>query len=517
MTEFDRRTFLGIGLATIGYAALANPKTPAEARLTLHPQQTLNDLPQDYCGFSVETTQLADPDFYHPDNTSLVALHRRLSPNGVLRIGGNSSEFCWWKVTDTAQPPVIKTAGQGRADNFMPQRFTAITRAAIDNLKGFLDACGWSCIYGLNFGTGSPERDAEEAAYVAHVLGNKLCYFQIGNEPDFYKEPNNLLRPAGWDFADYLKEWIAIADAVSARVPNAKFGGPDVGSSADWVVRFAQQAPAKMGGRLVGLSGHYYAEGPPDSPSATIDNLLKPDPRVAERMAAIIPVARAAGLSYRMTEGNSCFRGGKPGMSNALAAALWGGDYMLDMGARGAKGINFHGGLGKQISAGLGDKLPGAKTDADIATARLGTFYSPFAGNRAEGFDARPIFYGMMLAQQFAGTTLFANTIETESVNATAYTSKAHDGFRIALFNKDAAQDLTVHIDLSGTTARRAKVWFLTGPSLDATKGINLAGDEVAHGTALWNPKHVESYAVHHGKLVLQLPHASAALLFIDT
>ncbi len=506
MGSFDRRVLLGSGAALIGAAVIG--ATTAAARLVLQPEKRLNDVPADYSGFSVETSQLADPEFFSTANRSLIALHARLSGAGILRIGGNSSEFCWWQATPDTQPPQITTPGQGRPDNWMPQGFTPITPKAVDNLRGFLDACGWRCIWGLNFGTGTPERDAEEAAYVAAALGPRLLYFQIGNEPDFYRSANNMLRPAGWDFSDYVREWTAIADAVSARVPSARFGGPDVGSSADWVVRFAQTMPAHMGNRLVGLSGHYYAEGPPDSPDANITNLLKPDPRTAERMGAIIPAARAAGLDFRLTEGNSCYRGGKPDMSNALASALWGGDYMLDMAARGCKGINFHGGLGKQIAAGLGGHLSGARNEADRDLAQLGTFYSPFAGNVAEGFTARPIFYGMMVAQQFAGTTLFANEFDPRGVNATAYTAQTQDGhLRIAIFNKDAAQDLQV--DITGSLPRQATAWRLTGPSLNATAGITLAGAEITHGTSDWRP---------HAELVqlsrrLTVPHASAILL----
>jgi hypothetical protein len=514
MYRLNRRVFLGSGLALAGGAAWGG--SYADAHLKLRPSRTLNTLPLDYNGFSVETAQLADPSYYDEGNTSCVALHRRLSPRGVLRLGGNTSEFCWWKTSADAQPPQIKSLGQGRDDNFMPQRFTAIAPRAVDNLRGFLDASGWTCIYGLNFGTGSPERDAEEAAYVAKALGPKLLYFQIGNEPDFYKDPNNLLRPPGWDFPDYLNEWVAIADAVVRRVPNAKFGGPDVGSSADWVVRFAREAPRRLGSRLLGLSGHYYAEGPPNSPDANIANLLRADPRVAQRMNEIIPAAKAAGLAFRMTEGNSCFRGGKPDMSNALASALWGGDYMLDMAARSCKGIDFHGGTGRQIAASVGDKLPGARNEADMAVARLGTFYSPFAGNRTEGFDARPLFYGMMLVEQFAGTTLFANAFEAQGVNATAYTARAANRYRIALFNKDAGRDLRVRIDLSGLHARRVKVWRLNGPALDATKHITLAGAEISHGTAAWAPKKTETIRAKDAAIVVRLPRASAILLFVD-
>jgi hypothetical protein len=498
----------------MGTAAWSKPGGLAAARLTLYPSEPLNDVPADYNGFSVEAAQLTDPAYFDAGNTSSVALYRRLTAHGVLRIGGNTSEFCWWKASADAQPPQIKVQGHGRADNYMPQHFWPITPQAIDNLRTFLDATGWNCIYGLNFGTGAPDRDAEEAAYVAKALGPKLLYFQIGNEPDFYKDPNNLLRPVGWDFPDYLNEWMAIAEAIIKRVPDAKFGGPDVGSSADWVLRFAHEAPKRLGARLVGLSGHYYAEGPPNSPDANIENLLKTDPRIAQRMNEIIPAAKAAGLAFRMTEGNSCYRGGKPDMSNALASALWGGDYMLEMAALGCKAINFHGGTGAQIGASVGDKLPGVRNDADREVARLGTFYSPFAGNRAEGFSARPLFYAMMLVQQFTGTTLVGSSFSSAGANATAYAAKAAGGFRIAVFNKDGARDIAVQIDLGGK-ARTAKLWRLTGAALNATKGITLAGAEVQHGDAAWSPKSVQTLAVKGSSLEINVPRASAALVFV--
>jgi len=512
MIPLDRRTLLVTGAAFAGTAAFAAP--PHKAHLSLNPSEPLNEIPLDYNGFSVEKSQLTDPLSFAAGNTSCVAMYRRLASDGVLRVGGNSSEFCWWKATPEAQPPQIRTKGMGRADNYMPQRFWPVTPKAVDNLRGFLDATGWTCIYGLDFGTGSPERNAEEAAYVARALGPRLAYFQIGNEPDFYMSSVNLLRPPGWDFHDYLNEWTAMAHAVIRRVPGAKFGGPDVGAATDWVVRFAEEVPKRIGSHLIALSGHYYAEGPPESPTATIANLLKTDPRIAERMDKIMPAAKAAGLPFRMTEGNSCYRGGKPGMSNALASALWGGDYMLDMAARGCKGINFHGGPGKIISGGLGNKLPGARTAAEKEIARLGTFYSPIAGNRALGFSARPLFYGMMLVQQFAGTTLLANRFSPAGANAKAYAAKAADGFRIAIFNKDEARDITVA--LAGIKARQARAWRLTGPALDAIKGITLAGAEVHDGDAAWAPKSVQHLPVQDGAVTLAVPHASAALLFVE-
>jgi hypothetical protein len=507
MTHIDRRTFLALAAS----ASCARAASSA-ASLTIHPETTLNELPLSYNGFSIETATLENPEVYHPANRTLVALFRRLSPHGVLRLGGNSSEFCWWKANDSAQPPQVKVVGQGRSDNWMPQKFHAITPRSVDNLRDFLDATGWTCIYGLNFGTGSPERDAGEAAYVARALGPKLRYFQIGNEPDFYRAPNNLLRAAGWDFPDYLDEWMAIARAIIGAVPDARFGGPDVGSSADWVVRFGERASALLGERLVELSGHYYAEGPPDSPQANIDNLLAPDPRIAERMDAIMPVARARGLDFRMSEGNSCYRGGKAGMSNALAGALWGMDYMLEMAARGCRGINFHGGGGGEISSALGDKLPGARDARDLEIARLGTFYSPVAGNPSVGYRARPLFYAMMAVETLAGARLVKTEFDTRGANATAYAGIRDGAWRVALVNKEAHRDLDVSIELPEKSAA-AHAWRLAGPALDAIDGITLAGAQVAAGDAQWQPR-PESLRTSAGRVVFHLPRASAAVIF---
>ncbi len=258
----------------------------------------------------------------------------------------------------------------GPADaNWMPHELSPITPQAIENLAGFLDAAGWKLIYGLNLGSGTPQRAAEEAAYVAKTIGTRLEYFQIGNEPDLYPRANNGLRPPSWGFDNYLSEWVKFASAIFARVPFARLAGPDVASDSEWIARFASQAPAKVSDAIVSLTGHYYAMGPPDDPRVNIERLLAPGPESAARVARIAQIAADAHLPFRMAEGNSCYRGGKPGMSDAFASALWAADYML-MTARAGYAGCFHGGGTRQIRAALGGHLPGeavAKKPASTA------------------------------------------------------------------------------------------------------------------------------------------------------
>ena len=79
------------------------------------------------------------------------------------------------------------------------------------------------------------------------------------------------------------------------------------------------------------------------------------------------------------------------------------------------------------------------------------------------------------------------------------------------------SRDVSVAIDLAVAKARRAKVWRLQGPALDATSGVTLAGATIAHGSADWQPRNVESVAIQGGLANLAVPHASGALLFVES
>jgi hypothetical protein len=467
-------------------------------------------MPRDYLGFSYETVQLSDPTFFATENRQLVALFRALSSEGVLRIGGNSSEFCWWKTSAADKPPELPESAH-RADNWMPHSFTAIEPVAIDQLAKFLKATGWKAIYGLNLGTGSPERDAEEAAYVAKRLGSRLLYFQIGNEPEYYRDANNRLRSQDWNFDKYLAQWLTFAQAVIARVPKARFGGPDVGSNPQWVSRFAKEAPEKLPGRIVACSGHYYVMGPPDNPSTTVERLLAPDRNLNRDVPRIVGVADASHLTYRMTEGNSCYRGGKPGVSNAFCSALWAADYLLKLASFGCAGVNLHGGSGNAIRQSLGGHLPGEQLAPDAAAvAAEGSFYTPIAGSHEKGFSARPVFYGMRVAGLLAGGRMRPVSFDQAPANATAWAAEMPDkSTRLVLLNKHSQQRLKISIPSNHV----AKVWRLQAPGLTATSDVTLAGMQIKPGTA-WKPLREEHIVSKDRKVQFELEPASGAALF---
>ena len=469
-------------------------------------------VPYNFNGLSYELAQLMDPEFFSASNPELVRLFKILSPKGVLRLGGNSSESCWLKVDPTTTAPELTIPDMDVSEHWMPRELFMIPPESIDSLAGFLDATGWQLIYGLNFGHSSPERLAREAQFIAERVHDHLLYFQVGNEPDFYPASNNRTRPSGWGFDDYLKEWTACAEAISNLVPDAKFGGPDVGASSDWIVRFIPAASGKLGDRLVAVTGHYYASGPPDDPRVSIENLLKTNPEIGQQAKRISDLASANNLYYRMTEGNSCYRGGKPGMSDTLASALWGGDYMLSLATAGCGGVNLHGGSRNILRAALGNHLPGELV-ADENSDTKGGYYTPIAGEVEYGFKARPLFYGMMLANQFADSEMKGVSLAASNINVTAYAGKVKNEWRIAIFNKDLSKELDLTVALPDPF-KKVNVWRLTGPSIDATGNVSLANAVIGDDLS-WVPGSEEKCNVKNNQCHLAIPGSSAALLFL--
>jgi hypothetical protein len=517
----DRREFLfGVGAAAAASAAPLRSAAQANAtsaQLTISENPEARPIPLSYTGLSYEMAQLTDPEFFSAANRDLVEYFRLLSPHGVLRIGGNTSESCWLKVNDQTPEPRLRVPAGNLDANWMPHRLFRIEPHAIEELAGFLRATGWRLIFGLNLGNSSPQRAADEAAFVAGKVGAHLEFFQIGNEPDFYHDAINGTRPPTWGFPDYLKEWTDFAQAIAARVPDAHFGGPDVGASSDWVTRFGDQVPASVSPRLMAMTGHYYAEGPPNDPRVTIQRLLAGNANIPIEMQRIEAVARAHGRTYRMTEGNSCYRGGKPGMSDAFAAALWAGDYMLQLASLGCAGVNLHGGSSAFLTAGLGGHTPGldvAKTPQKVKSG----YYTPISTEPRMPVKAMPIFYGMLLANQLAGGTPLLVQGLPDNVNATAYATRDDQGFKVAIFNKDERQALNLSLpaprNAKKENMKTAAVWRLEAPALDSTEGVALAGAQIeAH--AQWSPKKIEQLLVKGKSAHIHVPAASAALVFL--
>jgi len=470
MKSMNRRRFLLTSAATAAtlptLRAFAQTRASA-ATLTLHPDAPGPTIPQNFIGLSYETQQLSDPAFFSPNNEGLVAQFRSLSPNGVLRIGGNTSDVGWWKPTPTSKqpplPPSVVIVPLRPEERPFQELAYSVTPEAVINLRAFLDATGWTCLYGINLGTSTPARAAEEAVFVSKTLGPKLEYFQVGNEPDGF--PSRFRDKTKWSADAYLDEWLAAANAIRARVPSARFGLPDVAGNPQWPTTVSTRLAALHDHpEIAAISHHYYFTGPPSNPKANLDDLLKSNPKVQTVAETTRAAAARIGTKYRMTEGNSCYRGGRPGMSDVFGASLWSADYLLTLASLGYAGANLHGGSGKAVADSLGGTLPGELLMPDPKAPHPRPFYTPIA--EIEGrYVAEPVFYGMKFAGHFAGATIIPIDFNPGEVNATAFAAKLPTGQTvIAIINKDKAKEL--RIDLSGYSL----AFTLSAPSLSSTQ-----------------------------------------------
>ncbi|MHB1794708.1 MAG: glycosyl hydrolase family protein [Acidobacteriaceae bacterium] len=482
----NRRKFLCSTAATAALSAFpqmlrADAIASVSARLTLQPNQPGQPIAKDFLGFSYETAQLSDPEYFSTANAAFAGFLRPLG-QGVMRIGGNSSEYAFWtphpakNIGAQLSTPVPPDAGHKAP---MP---TQTTPEAVRNLRQFLDMIDWRAMYGLNLGKGTPAQAAEEAAFVSETLGDRLISFQIGNEADLFNK--NGLRSPGYDYAAFARDWKTFRDAVKARVPGAKFAGPDT-SGSEWLVPFAQQ----FGKDVVELSTHYYALGPASNPAMNIQRLLGPEnPRWESGVPRIRQAMAESHLPYRLTETNSCYGGGKPGVSNTFASALWALDLMFQVLAVGGCGINFHGG-------GYG-------------------WYAPIVGTLENGFVARPEYYALLAMAQLLGGRMVESQLDAGEAGPlfVAYAAQDASGhLRAVAINKDAEKNvrLKIQADASG---ERVSLERLIAPSLDDEQDTTFAGSPVgAEGSS--RPSRVEHISVSLGSAECEIPAGSAALL----
>jgi hypothetical protein len=451
----------------------------AQATFAVQPEQPGRRISETLTGLSYETLQLANPAFFSADNHALIQLFRQLNPRGVLRIGGNTSDYTVWSEY-RAKLPIQQVRKDG------PQRAFVLHPESLHSLAGFLRATGWKLVFGVNLKIGVPAMAVQLAQAVQRIVGDALLAVQIGNEANDFEA----------NYAAFDAAWTPYASALhAAGVPLA---GPDTGANTDWVIDYAKQ----HGAENVFLSRHYYRDG---APNGSIPNLLAADTDFYGEVEQIMSAADAAHLPFRLSEANSYYSGGRDGVSNVFASALWGADFTLALAQRGVAGINFHGGTLTSVEASLGHGVSATTNAADLSARRdaVTSRYSAIAGDVELGFQPRPLFYGMLLAQQFAGAQMLPGVLNTGGVNLTAYAALRDGVIQIAMINKDTTRDVSVGVSgLKGFGT--GQLMRLSAPSLYSRHSIVLEGVD---GAVAGHSISVDAQGVCR----VALPRASAA------
>lgn len=140
---------LSAGAAGFGAPLVADAsRSHHRIDLTIHPDQRLGAIPPDFMGLGYEISSVAKPGLLSASNRVYVDLVRQLGKRGVVRVGGNTSDYSSFST---------------RAAAVSAPKRTVINEAGLRDLAEFLDATGWSLIWGLSLGNGSVDDNVGEA------------------------------------------------------------------------------------------------------------------------------------------------------------------------------------------------------------------------------------------------------------------------------------------------------------------------------------------------------------------
>jgi hypothetical protein len=397
-------------------------------------------LPPDFIGLGYEKSAAAKTGLLRPGNTRCLNLVRDLGRTGVLRIGGIVADFSHYQAQ-----------GQSKAT----AKDTVVTRADLEGFAAFLKATGWTAIWSLNLGRDTLDDAIVEAKAVATILASSLQAFELGNEVENYGNGSAPLRPPPYTYETYDAEYLRWRAAILHAVPGVRFAGPDTASSVEWVERMAADAH----GDVQLLTTHYYRGG---QKQGTFDQLLHADLRLQTELDRLRKASLASGIPWRMCEASSFYGGGRPGVSDTLASALWTLDFMLLLAASGCAGVNIE----------TGENQLGFVSS-----------YSPIQDDGHGMNTAAAPYYGMLAFMQAAAgcAQIFPLRINAPADNVTAYALGFRDAVTSAVIvNRERAAELQVN--LSDLKMRHARMYRLTGPSFDSTSGVTFAGAAVNAG-----------------------------------
>ncbi len=437
-------------------------------------------VPPRFLGLSFELSSAAQLAQY-AQRGDLATLLRSLGP-GILRLGGASADTrVAWTDARTPRPPWASSV---------------LDITDLRGLRKLAAKSGWRVLLTIGLAHYDVGAAGREAAAAAASLGPWLAGIEIGNEPDSYGSHG--LRALPWTPPEYETQVSAYRRAIAAKVPGIPVAGPGVSGS----LAFQRWGPAEVRRQHPALlTGHHYPLRCDSVPAPSIEELLSPSTREKEdvSLARFMAVSRGSATAFRMDETNTVSCGGRPGISNTFASALWAVSYIAETMAKGATGMNFQG----NPANCMGYSPLCASSPAALEAGTLG---------------AQPEWYALLMTKALVGDRPLPTRIATthKSNLVVRALRSARGGLHFVIVDDDpfGTHGVTLHIRVGrgfGTVA----VLSLKAPSAASGAGVTLGGSAVA-GDGSWpGATHVQSLIVKGGVLSVSVPASSAALVTV--
>jgi len=428
---------------------------PLPARVTITPQAAMTPIPRSYLGLSTEYSAL--PQW----SSSMSLLERVLSlvhvTRGgplVLRVGGDSADRSFWDPDAAPMPRWAFTLGP----------------PWLDQARDLVRRLGIKLILDLNLITDSPATAAQWArAAEARLPHGSIVAFEVGNEPDIYSRADWMAITAGRQLSgrpsfgrplpatltarSYAADFRDYAEALEQVAPHTILAGPALANPVvheRWLTTLFAGAGHSLG--LVTIHRYPYSACVHARAAATVAHLLSPaaSTGMAAALRPDVQAAHDAGLPLRLTELNSVNCGGRPGVSDTFATALWAPDALFALLRAGVDGVNLH--------------------------VRADAINAPFALT-ADGLDARPLLYGLILFARALGPQarlVKLTTHHARSVNMSVWGVRVGPNtLHVVMINKSRR---SVRVTLRLPATADAGVQRLLAPSAGAQTGVTLGG-----------------------------------------
>jgi hypothetical protein len=472
--------------------ARAQSMTPLVVSITLASGERARAVPSAFLGLSTEywaaQTFERRPALFA---RVLRLLHVPGDNPEVLRIGGDSADHSFYEPDVRTQPPWM----------------FAITPRWLLNTSALLRRADARVMLDLNLVTGSPLLAARWASAAYRGLPREtLAGFEIGNEPDIYSRSDWLAivgRDSPWAGAlparlsaqAYDLEYDGYARAVGAVAPGVPLSGPvlaNPNSHQDWISSLL----AADRGAVASVTGHRYplsACAKPHSPMfPTVVRVLaeRASAGNAQLTARGVEIAHRAGLRFRLSELNSVTCGGRPGVSDTFATALWAPDALFELMRVGVDAVDVH-----------------VRDDAINAAFTLG----------ASGLGARPLLYGLILFTRTLGAHARLIPLRLHAGRMTHLKAWAvlapDDRLKVLLVNK-GDQPVLARLRLPATDP--ASVQRLLAPSAASHTGELLDGQRLGAGGQWVGRRIVQPIFGQAGRYAVPIPRSSAALVSVQ-
>src|SRR6185312_16060462 len=184
---------------------------------------------------------------------------------------------------------------------------------------------------------------AEQMVAGASAAATGGVSFSLGNEPDLYYLPNygSLDKPQAGEEATEVGLYLRAVAAIRPAVGTAPLIGPELSGPGRWRAALPGVI-STLGLSAVGV--HAYPLSVCRTPrAATVNGLLEASVGDApSRLGWVVADARAAGRQAVITEANSVSCGGKSGVSDSRASAVWAVRFVLSALRTGFAEVRFH-------------------------------------------------------------------------------------------------------------------------------------------------------------------------------